>query len=66
MVDSVMIDANYDGEVFNITLADVPEKKNDLVDGKYLVQAETGATIAVKVTDMLGEEVLVVWEGVGQ
>lgn len=60
MVDSVMIDCNYDGQVFNITLADVPEKKTDLVDGKYLIQAEPGATIAVKITDMLGEEVLIV------
>lgn len=62
MVDSVMIDADYDGEVFNITLADVPERKNDLVEGKYVVEAKKGATVAVKVTDMLGEEVLVVKE----
>ncbi|MCX6037418.1 MAG: site-specific DNA-methyltransferase, partial [Chloroflexi bacterium] len=60
MVDSVMIDCAYDGEVFNITLADVPERKNDLVEGKYVVQADAGARVAVKVTDMLGEEVLVV------
>jgi DNA modification methylase len=60
MVDSVMIDADYDGKVFNITLADVPERKNDLVEGKYVVQAKKGARAAVKVTDMLGEEVLVV------
>jgi DNA modification methylase len=60
MVDSVMIDAAYDGKVFNITLADVPEKKNDLVEGKYVVEAKKGAKIAVKITDMLGEEVLVV------
>jgi adenine-specific DNA-methyltransferase len=60
MVDSVMIDADYNGEVFNITLADVPERKNDLVEGKYTVDARRGATVAVKVTDMLGEEVLVV------
>lgn len=62
MVDSVMIDSAYDGIVFNITLADVPEKKNDLVEGKYAVEAKKGATVAVKVTDMLGEEVLVVKE----
>lgn len=62
MVDSVMIDSAYDGKVFNITLADVPEKKNDLVDGKYSVEAKKGASVAVKVTDMLGEEVLVVKE----
>jgi len=47
-------------KVFNIILADVPEKKTDLVEGKYLVEAKKGATVAVKVTDMLGEEVLVV------
>ena len=62
MVDSVMIDTSYDGHVFNITLADVPEKKNDLVMGKYQVEAKKGSTVAVKVTDMLGEEVLVVKE----
>jgi DNA modification methylase len=62
MVDSVMIDADYDGEVFNITLADVPERKNDLVQGKYTLELKKGATVAVKVTDMLGEEVLVVKE----
>lgn len=62
MVDSVMIDSAYDGKVFNITLADVPEKKNDLVEGKYVIEAKKNATIAVKITDMLGEEVLVVKE----
>jgi hypothetical protein len=62
MVDSVMIDADYDGTVFNITLADVPERKNDLVEGKYVVEARKGITVAVKVTDMLGEEVMVVKE----
>jgi len=60
MVDSVMIDNAYDGKVFNIALADVPAKKNDLVEGKYLVEVAEGAKVAVKVTDMLGEEVLVV------
>ena len=63
MVDSVMIDNAYDGEVFNIALADVPAKKNDLVDGKYVVDVVEGARVAIKVTDMLGEEVLSVWEG---
>ena len=40
MVDSVMIDSAYDGKVFNIKLADVPERKNDLVEGKYVVEAK--------------------------
>jgi hypothetical protein len=60
MVDCVMIDVNYDGQVFNICLADVPEKKSDLVEGKYRLSTAEGAKIAVKITDMLGEEVLVV------
>jgi hypothetical protein len=64
MVDSVMIDASYDGKVFDITLADVPEKKTDLVSGSYEVSAPRGkTTVAVKITDMLGEEVLTVMNG---
>ena len=60
MVDVVLIDTAYDGEVFNITLSDVPEKKNDLVAGHYELPAPEGETIvAVKIIDMLGEEVLV-------
>jgi hypothetical protein len=41
-------------------LADVPEQKNDVVKGKCVVEAKKGAMVAVKVTDMLGEEVWVV------
>ena len=48
MVDSIMIDSSFDGQVFNITLADVPEKKNDLVLGKYQVEATKEAKVAVK------------------
>lgn len=60
MVDSVMIDPAYDGKVFNIAFADVPERKQDLVQGRYELPAPKGKTVvAVKVTDMLGEEVLV-------
>jgi hypothetical protein len=61
MVDCVMIDTAYDGEVFNIALSDVPERKTDLVDGRYALPAPDGpTTVAVKIVDMLGEEVLVV------
>lgn len=60
MVDSVMIDPAYNGEVFNVVLADVPEKKSDLVVGKYVLPVtKDGTTVAVKITDMLGEEVLI-------
>jgi DNA modification methylase len=60
MVDCVMIDSNYNGEVFNIVISDVPEKKTDLVSGKYELQdIPANAVIALKIIDMLGEEVLV-------
>jgi hypothetical protein len=60
MVDSVMIDTVYDGQVFNVALSDVPERKTDLVAGRYELPASTGpTTVAVKITDMLGEEALI-------
>ncbi len=59
MVDSVAIDPAYDGAVFSIALSDVPEKKTDLVAGEYEIPAPNGNTaVAVKIVDMLGEEVL--------
>lgn len=66
MVDCVMIDTAYKGEVFNVVHSDVPEKKSDLVEGKYTLPAPKGkTTVAVKIVDMLGEEVLVVQEVCG-
>ena len=63
MVDCVMIDPAYDGQVFNIVVSDVPEKKTDLVTGKYELPASQGkTTVAVKIVDMLGEELLVTKE----
>ncbi len=60
MVDCVMIDAAHDGAVFNVTLSDVPEKRDDLVAGRYELMAPKGkTTVAVKIIDMLGEEVVV-------
>ena len=63
MVDCVMIDPTYDSAIFNIALSDVPEKKSDLVKGRYDLPAPKGkTTVAVKIVDMLGEEVLVTRE----
>jgi adenine-specific DNA-methyltransferase len=63
MVDVVMIDTAYDGDVFDIDLSDVPARKDDLVSGHYELDAPEGpATVAVKIIDMLGEEVLVTEE----
>jgi len=46
--------------VFDVTRADVPERKDDLVEGRYDLPVGPGAaTVAVKITDMLGEELLV-------
>ena len=60
MVDCVMIDPSYDGHVFNVALSDIPERKSDLVKGSYELPAPPSTTtVAVKVTDMLGEDVLV-------
>lgn len=61
MVDAVMIDDHYDGEAFNVTLSDIPEKKSDLVAGKYeiVVKGAGKTTVAIKIIDMLGEELLV-------
>lgn len=55
VVDCILIDANHDGTVFNVTLADVPERKQDLVAGRYeLTAPPVGSVVAVKVIDMLG------------
>lgn len=60
MVDVVLIDTAYDGDVFDIALSDVPERKDDIVVGAYRLTAPGGeTTVAVKIIDMLGEEVLV-------
>jgi hypothetical protein len=59
MVDMVLIDTAYDGQVFNIALSDVPEKKDDLVAGHYELPGPVAPTrLAVKIIDMLGEEVI--------
>lgn len=53
LVDSIMIDWNYDGVVMQPTVTDVPEK-NELVQGVYDIPKDCG-TIKVKITDLLSE-----------
>lgn len=61
MVDCVMIDTAYDGRVFTLRHCDIPMRKQDLVGGSYTFPAPAERTsVAVKIVDMLGEEVLVV------
>lgn len=63
MIDCVLIDNNYDGKTFHIVYSDVPEKKNDLIQGNYEYEISKDKTkIAVKIIDMLGEEVLTIKE----
>lgn len=53
LVESVMIDWNYDGAVLQPVLVDVPEK-DGLVAGSYAIPKDAG-TIRVKITDLLSE-----------
>ncbi len=58
-----MGDPSHDGNVFDVALSDVPENKADLVSGSCTLPAPSGpTTVAVKIVDMLGEEVLVTCE----
>lgn len=58
MIDSVLIDPHYDGKTFRVAISDVPEKKSDYVVGQYEIDVlKVKTTIAIKITDMLGEEV---------
>lgn len=53
LVESVLVDWNYDGAVLEPTVIDVPEK-NEMVTGVYDVPADAGR-IMVKITDVLSE-----------
>lgn len=57
LVESVLIDWNYDGAVVQPAVVDIPGK-DALVKGVYKVP-EDAATIRVKITDLLSES----WEG---
>jgi DNA modification methylase len=57
VIDSVAIDVDYDGNLFNAEIIDVPAK-NELIKGEYVLEyAKKGKTIvAIKIVDVLGEE----------
>ncbi|HUW25793.1 MAG TPA: site-specific DNA-methyltransferase [Gallionella sp.] len=57
LVESVLIDWNYDGAVLQPAVVDIPGK-SELVQGAYKVPDDAG-TIHVKITDLLSES----WEG---
>lgn len=53
LTESIMIDWNYDGAVFEPSVVDVPGKA-ELVAGRYPIPERAG-TIRVKITDVLSE-----------
>ena len=53
LVDSIMIDWNFDGAIMQPTVIDIPEK-NKIVKGIYDIPEDAGS-IKVKVTDLLSE-----------
>lgn len=57
LVESVLIDWNYDGAVLQPAVVDIPGK-SEQVKGAYKVPGDAG-TIRVKITDLLSES----WEG---
>jgi len=57
IIDSVAIDVDYDGKLFNAEIIDLPDKK-ELIKTEYTYTYEkTGKnTVAIKIVDVLGEE----------
>lgn len=57
IVDTVAIDVNYDGMLFNAEIIDVPGK-NELIAGSYEYAYDKAGTytVAIKIVDVLGEE----------
>ena len=63
MIDFVLIDPNYDGKVFKSVYVDIPKKKQELIKGKYEIKVLPGkTTVAIKIVDVLGDEILIVNE----
>lgn len=52
------------GAAVAVGLADIPERRQDLVAGEHVVGRPhgSGRPVAVRITDVLGEEVLVLSE----
>lgn len=59
LVESIVIDFNYDGVVIEPSITDIPDKK-ELVKGEYQIPKDAGI-IKLKITDVLSETCE--WEG---
>lgn len=53
LTESVKVDFNYDGSVFEPSIVDVPER-DEMVVGEYEIPEDSG-TIRIKITDLLSE-----------
>jgi DNA modification methylase len=61
VVDCVAIDPCYDGQVFRPTIVDAPLKKSAQVKGSYSFKTPVApGQVAVRITDVLGEEILII------
>jgi hypothetical protein len=61
LVDAIELDPAYNGAVLRPLVMDLPRKRRAVVQGQYLVQvAEAPTQIAVRVTDIFGQEQVVV------
>ena len=57
IIDSVAIDVDYDGKLFNAEIIDLPDKK-ELIRAQYSYTYKKSGknTVAIKIVDVLGEE----------
>ena len=57
IIDSVAIDVDYNGKLFNAEIMDIPTKK-EMVKGEYKYEYKKAGDykVAVKIVDLLGEE----------
>lgn len=63
MIDFISIDPNYNGKVFRAVIVDIPKSKKDLIKGFYKINIPIVKTkVAIKIVDVLGEEILAVEE----
>jgi len=57
IIDSVAIDIDYDGKLFNAEIMDLPDKKGVITgEYKYTYPKKGNYKVAVKIIDVLGEE----------
>jgi len=55
IIDSVAIDIDYNGKLFNAEIMDLPSKK-EVIKGEYEWESKGKSEVAIKIVDVLGEE----------